>query len=148
LSCRIESMFQTLSQSTIMWSMQKKSFANCYHIFIRPTSFYLHFIHSFINGSTALCCALPLQFRNLFYQDDWTPHATDQPIARPLPTYRTTQTQDKYIHRHPCLECNLNTRSQHSSERIQFMSQTERSLWTAMLPPLPTSNVGHYTYNS
>jgi hypothetical protein len=45
-----------------------------------------------------------LQFRNLFYTDGMTPWTGDQPLARPLPTHRTTQTQNKRAHRHPCLE--------------------------------------------
>jgi hypothetical protein len=36
-----------------------------------------------------------LQFRNLFYTDGRTPWTGDQPVARPLPTHRTTQTQNK-----------------------------------------------------
>jgi hypothetical protein len=36
-----------------------------------------------------------LQFRNLFYTDGRTPCTGDQPVARPLPTRRTTQTQNK-----------------------------------------------------
>jgi hypothetical protein len=36
-----------------------------------------------------------LQFRNLFYTDGRTPWTSDQPVARPLPTHRTTQTQNK-----------------------------------------------------
>jgi hypothetical protein len=36
-----------------------------------------------------------LQFRNLFYTDSRTPWTSDQPVARPLPTHRTTQTQNK-----------------------------------------------------
>jgi hypothetical protein len=35
------------------------------------------------------------QFRNLFYTGSWTPWTSDQPVARPLPKYRTTQTQNK-----------------------------------------------------
>jgi hypothetical protein len=34
-----------------------------------------------------------LQFRNLFYTDGRTPLTSDQPIARPLPAHRTTQTE-------------------------------------------------------
>jgi hypothetical protein len=42
----------------------------------------------------------------------------DQPVARPLPTHRTTQTQNKHIqYKHPCLEWDSNQRSQRSSER-------------------------------
>jgi hypothetical protein len=62
-----------------------------------------------------------LQFRNLFYTDSRTPWTSDQPVARPLPTHRTTQTQNKRIHSNPCLEWDSNPRSQRSSERRQFM---------------------------
>jgi hypothetical protein len=46
-----------------------------------------------INGSTALCWALAaraFQFRNLFYTVGGTPWTGDEPVARPLPTRRTT----------------------------------------------------------
>jgi hypothetical protein len=36
-----------------------------------------------------------LQFRNLFYTDGRTPWTSDQPVARPLPAHRTTQSQKK-----------------------------------------------------
>jgi hypothetical protein len=65
-----------------------------------------------------------LQFRNLFYTDGRTPWASDQPVARPLPTRRTTQTQNKRTRRHTCLEWNSNPWSQHSSERRHFMPWT------------------------
>jgi hypothetical protein len=39
-----------------------------------------------------------LQCRNLFYTVGTTPWTGDQPVARPLPAYRTTQTQNKRIH--------------------------------------------------
>jgi hypothetical protein len=55
---------------------------------------YLIFIHSF--SSMALQPFVGpwplLQFRNLFYIDGRTPSTSDQPVARPLPTHRTTQT--------------------------------------------------------
>jgi hypothetical protein len=56
------------------------------------------------------------QFRNLFYTVGRTPWTSDQPVARPLPTHGTTQTQTKRPHRHPCLEWDSNPRSQYSSE--------------------------------
>jgi hypothetical protein len=37
-----------------------------------------------------------LQFRNLSYTDGRTPRTSDQPVARPLPTHKTTQTQNKH----------------------------------------------------
>jgi hypothetical protein len=33
----------------------------------------------------------PLQFHNLFFPDSRTPWTSDQPVARPLPTHRTTK---------------------------------------------------------
>jgi hypothetical protein len=37
-----------------------------------------------------------LQFRNHLYTDGRIPWTGDQPVARPLPTHRTTQTQNKH----------------------------------------------------
>jgi hypothetical protein len=37
-----------------------------------------------------------LQFHNLFYTVGRVPWASDQPVARPLPTHRTTQTHNKH----------------------------------------------------
>jgi hypothetical protein len=51
-----------------------------------------------------------LQFRNLCYTDGRTPWTSDQPVARPLPTHRTTQTQNKRTHKHTCLEWDSNPR--------------------------------------
>jgi hypothetical protein len=36
-----------------------------------------------------------LQFRNNFYTDGRAPWTSDQPVARPLPKHRTTQTKNK-----------------------------------------------------
>jgi hypothetical protein len=64
--------------------------------------------NSFINSSIALQSFVGpwplLQFPNVFYTDGRTPWTGDQPVVRPLPTHRTTQTQNKRTHRHPCLE--------------------------------------------
>jgi hypothetical protein len=50
-------------------------------------------IYLSIYGSKAL---VGLQFLNLYsYTDDRTPWTSDQPVARPLPRQRTTQTQNK-----------------------------------------------------
>jgi hypothetical protein len=46
---------------------------------------------------------LIFQCLNLFYTDCRTPWTSDQPVARPLPIHRTTQTQNKRTHKHPCL---------------------------------------------
>jgi hypothetical protein len=69
---------------------------------------YLHYIfflnscmafHSFILSPMALEPFIEpwplLQFRNLFYTGCRTPWTGNQSVARPLPTHRTTQTQNK-----------------------------------------------------
>jgi hypothetical protein len=59
----------------------------------------------------------------IFYTEDRTPWTSDKPVARPLLIHRTTQTQNKHIHRHPCFEWDSNRRSQRSSERRQFIPE-------------------------
>jgi hypothetical protein len=44
-----------------------------------------------------------LKFRNHFYTDGRTPWTGYQPAARPIPTHRTTQIQNKRTHKRPCL---------------------------------------------
>jgi hypothetical protein len=56
------------------------------------------FIHSSVSLQPFVGLWPPLQFRNLFYTDGRTPWTKDQPVARPLSTHRTTQTQNKRIH--------------------------------------------------
>jgi hypothetical protein len=62
------------------------------------------FIHSSINGSTALllgpglfCSFVIFLF---FYTEGRTLWTSDQPVARPISTHRTTQTQNKYARTH------------------------------------------------
>jgi hypothetical protein len=87
----------------------------------QTTSFLLiTFIHSMVLQPFVGPWPL-LQFRNPFYTNGRTPWTSDQPIARPLPTQRTTETQNKRAHRHSCIEWDSNLRSQHLSERRQFM---------------------------
>jgi hypothetical protein len=66
---------------------------------------------SFIHSSMALQPFVGpwplLQFRNPFYTDGRTPWTSDQPVARPLPTHRTTQTPNRSTHKHPCLSVGL-----------------------------------------
>jgi hypothetical protein len=49
-----------------------------------------------------------------------TPLTEDQPVARPL-TYTQKNTNSINAHRHPCLEWDLNPRSQGLSRRRLFM---------------------------
>jgi hypothetical protein len=57
----------------------------------------ISFIHPSINGSTALCWALASSSVS-FPHNGRTPWTRDQPLARPLPTQKTTQTQNKRTH--------------------------------------------------
>jgi hypothetical protein len=59
----------------------------------------------------------------ILYTVGRTPWTGDQPVARPLPTYRATQTQNKHTHRQPCLEWDSNPRSQRSTERRLHASE-------------------------
>jgi hypothetical protein len=81
----------------------------------------------------------------IFYTDDRTIWMSDKPVARPLPIHRTTQTQNKCIHRHPCLEWDSNSRSQRSSERRQFMLQTARPLLSASIEHLQIVTTSNYS---
>jgi hypothetical protein len=49
-----------------------------------------------------------LQFGNLFYTLGRTPWTGNQDVARPLSKHRTTQTQNKRIHRYQSLEWGWN----------------------------------------
>jgi hypothetical protein len=89
-------------------------------------------LHSFIHQwlySPLLGLGLFFSFVIFFYTVGRTPWTSDQPVARPLPTRRTTQTQNtRKQYRHPCLEWDSNPRSQSSSERTQFMPQTTHAV--------------------
>jgi hypothetical protein len=64
----------------------------------------------------------PCGTRRFFsYTDSTIPWTGDQPVPSPLPTLRTTQTQNKYTHRHLCLEWDSKPRSQYCSGRRRFM---------------------------
>jgi hypothetical protein len=62
----------------------------------------------------------------ILYTVGRTPWTGDQPVARRLPTHRTTQTHNK--RNYPCLQRDSNPRSQSWSGRKQFTSQTARTL--------------------
>jgi hypothetical protein len=58
-------------------------------------------IHSFIRQWLYILLLGPSLFFSFvifFYTDDWTSWTSDQPIARPLPTHKTTQTQNRRTH--------------------------------------------------
>jgi hypothetical protein len=81
-------------------------------------------IHSFVHRwsySPLLGPGLFFSFVIFFYTDGRIPLTSDQPVGRPLPTRRTTQSQNKRTHRHSCLEWGWNPRSELSSELRQFM---------------------------
>jgi hypothetical protein len=80
-------------------------------LFKHRDNFTFIFIHSSMAVQPFVGPRPLLQFRNLFYTDGRTPWRGDQPVARPLPTHRTTQTQNKHTYRYPCLEWDSNPRS-------------------------------------
>ena len=41
---------------------------------------------------------------------------SDQQVARPLPTYRETQTRNKPTHTHPCLDLTIPVKIVHASD--------------------------------
>jgi hypothetical protein len=105
-----------------------------YHIQQFGPSYDHSFIHSWMALQPFFGPWPLLQFRNLFYTDGRTPWTSDQTVTRPLPTHRTTQTQNKHTHKYPCLECESNPRSQRPSERRQFMPQTARPVIGTLRP--------------
>jgi hypothetical protein len=80
----------------------------------------LHIIHLWLHSP--FLGPWPLFSFLIFYTIGMTPWTGDQPVARPLPTHRTN------AHRHPCLECDSNPRSQCLSARRRFIPQTARPL--------------------
>jgi hypothetical protein len=79
--------------------------AGCPRKIITLSKKFLMAYTSFIHSSMALhpfVGPLLLQFRNPFYTDGRTPWTSDRAVARPLPTHRTTQTQNK--RKHPYFE--------------------------------------------
>jgi hypothetical protein len=95
---------------------------------IPPFSFSnVHSLYSLSFFSLSLWLYSPFDLARFFfnflilYTVGRTPWTGDRPVARPLHIHRTTQTQNKRIHRHPSLEWDSNPRSQCSSGRRRFM---------------------------
>jgi hypothetical protein len=60
------------------------------------TTFLIRYMSYYYYGPTALCWSLAAFFSFLIlYTVGTTPWTGDQPVTRPLPTHRTTQTQNK-----------------------------------------------------
>jgi hypothetical protein len=79
---------------------------------VRSLKLPLRHLYLSIYGSRALCWTL-VAFQSLnLYTVGRIPWMGDQPVARPLPTHITIQTQNKRTqNRHPCLEWDSNLRS-------------------------------------
>jgi hypothetical protein len=65
----------------------------------RYVNYFLVLLTNLIRSS----CIATLWYRGFFFHSDYftdgrSPWTSDQLVARPLPTHRTTQTQNKYIH--------------------------------------------------
>jgi hypothetical protein len=77
---------------------------------------FISFIHQWLY-SFLLDPGLSFSFVIFFYAEGRTHWTGDQPVTRPLPTHRTTQTHNKCTHRHPCLEWDSNPRFQSSRSK-------------------------------
>jgi hypothetical protein len=104
-----------------------KSFDITYCLYATIHSSIHSFIHQWLH-SPLFCSGLFFSFVIFSHKDGRIPWTGDQPVARPLPTHRTTEPQNKRTNRHPCLEWDSNPRSQRSSERKQFMPQSAHPL--------------------
>jgi hypothetical protein len=113
-------------------SFRKKTCASSLNIrsnSIKPESHYK--IHSFIHQwlyshllgalvSLSLSLSL-LQFPDLFYTGGRTSWTSDQLVARPLPTWRTTQTQNKRTHIHALNGIRAHDPSVQASKDISYL---------------------------
>jgi hypothetical protein len=107
----------------------------CLPYFLWPWTYY-YFYYYYCLYSPLLGLGRYFSFLTL-YTVCRTPWTGDQPVTRPLPTHRTTQTQNKRTqYRHPGLECDSNPLSQRSGKRRQFMPCTARPLRSAPQPTL------------
>jgi hypothetical protein len=84
---------------------QAKSETNVENFCIPPRNTsphaYLLYFRDISKGFTALCWTLvAFSVSWSFYTDSMTPWTGDQPVARPLPTHRTAQTQNKRTDMH------------------------------------------------
>jgi hypothetical protein len=72
-------------------------------------------------------------FHSDHFIDGRTPWTSDQPVAKPIPKHRTTQTQNKHIHipNIQCLVWDSNPRSRLPSARRDCMSYNARLPWPA-----------------
>jgi hypothetical protein len=89
---------------------------------VTPRSIITILLHYIIMALQPFVGPWPLFFSFLIlYTVGRTPWAGDQRVTRPLPTHRTTQTQNKSTqYRYPCFEWDSNPRSQCSSERGHY----------------------------
>jgi hypothetical protein len=91
----LEENVEKYTMKRITWSSRNVS---CYFIHTFSQSFIRQWLYSSLLG--------PALFFSLFisvYTDGRTPWTSDQHVARPLPTHRTTQTQNIHSHKHTCL---------------------------------------------
>jgi hypothetical protein len=116
--------------------LPSKSFTNHYTFIILLSTPYN------ISLSLSLWLYSPLDPGRLFsflilYTDCRTSWTSDQPVARPLPTHRTAQTQNKGTHRHLCFDWDSNPGPHCSSG---FMPYTTRPLTSAAIYIIAADN--------
>jgi hypothetical protein len=88
-----------------------------------------------------------LQFPNLFYTDGRTPWTGDQPVPKPLPTYRTTQTQNTRTQiSMPCVGRILYRMLQIRLKKFKFMFMLFASVFICLLLQLNFAVTTHCEY--
>jgi hypothetical protein len=87
--------------------------------------FFFYSCCSHLEHRASMKCFVSLQFLNVRHSVGFLGRGIS-----PLQGRYLTQTQNK--RRDPCFECDLNRRSQRSSERRHFMPYSARPLWSAM----------------
>jgi hypothetical protein len=115
LECSVRKVHRNYEGTELIGQYQILSFLN--------TVMFLHFVSLLLLWIYSPLLGLG-RFSRFFilYTVGKTPWTRDQPVARPLPTHRTTQIQNKLAqYRHPYLEWDSNRESQRLSERRPFM---------------------------
>jgi hypothetical protein len=102
---------------------------------MNPVDTHFHSFHSSLALQRFVGPWPLLQFRNLFYTVGMTPWTGDQPIARPLPTHRTTQSQNKRTQTSMhCMEFEPKIRA---SERAKIVHALDRA--STVIGPVDTT---------
>jgi hypothetical protein len=118
------------------------------NLLVIPSVFstFINFILSIHQWHTALCWA-PVSSFVIFFRHGRTYWRSDQPVARPLPTHRTTQTQNKRPHKHPMPLSGIRThdpsvRASHCDRHFLLLGPDIFLSTSFRTPAVPCSSLG------